>query len=73
MRQIATPGSVSDANNTSHLDFNGEEEGRSEGVDGSDAGDRARLAVRVTRLQVSMGEGQEPPDHSEEHPGTEEG
>lgn len=42
-------------------------------MDGSDAGDGARLAVGVAGLQVSVSEGQEPPDHSEEHPGAEEG
>lgn len=42
-------------------------------MDGSDAWDGARLAVGVAGLQVSMSEGQKPPDHSEEHPGAEEG
>lgn len=42
-------------------------------MDGGDAGDGARLGVGVTRLQVSVSEGQEPPDHSEQHPGAEEG
>lgn len=57
----------------SHLDFDGEEEGGGEGVDGGHAGDGARLAVRVTGLQVSMSKGKKPPDHREEHPGAEEG
>lgn len=42
-------------------------------MDGCDAGDWARLAVGVAGLQVSVSEGEEPPDHSEEHPGAEEG
>lgn len=42
-------------------------------MDGGDAGDGARLAVGVAGLQVSVSEGQEPPDHSEQHPGAEEG
>lgn len=41
-------------------------------MDGGDAGHRTRV-VWVTGLQVSMSEGQEPPDHREEHPGAEEG
>lgn len=52
----------------SHLDLDGEEEGGSEGMDGGDAGHRARLAVRVTGFQVPVGEGQEPPDHGKQHP-----
>lgn len=42
-------------------------------MDGCDAGDWARLPVGVAGLQVSVSEGEEPPDHSEEHPGAEEG
>lgn len=42
-------------------------------MDGCDTGDWARLAVGVAGLQVSVSEGEEPPDHSEEHPGAEEG
>lgn len=42
-------------------------------MDGCDAGDWARLTVGVAGLQVSVSEGEEPPDHSEEHPGAEEG
>lgn len=42
-------------------------------MDGSDAGDGAWLAVWATGLQVSVSEGHEPPDHSEEHPGAKEG
>lgn len=42
-------------------------------MDGGDTGDGARLVAGVTRLQVSMSKGQEPPDHRKEHPGAEEG
>ena len=42
-------------------------------MDGSDARNRARGATGVTGLQISMSEGQQPPDHSEEHPGAQEG
>lgn len=57
----------------SHLDLNGEEEGRGEGVNGRDAGDRAGLSVWIPGLQVPVCKGQQPPDHGEEHPGAEEG
>lgn len=42
-------------------------------MDGCNARNRAGLTARVPGFQVSMGEGQQPPDHSEEHPGAEEG
>lgn len=72
-RQMATAGRVNQTGRDSHLDFDREEEGRGEGVDGGDAGDRARLAVGVAGLQVAVSEGQQPPDHSKQHPGAEEG
>ena len=67
------PGSVCDTDNGAHLDLDREEEGRGEGVDGGDTGDRARLIGGGTGLQVPVGEGQEPPDHGEEHPGAKKG
>lgn len=42
-------------------------------MDRGDAGDRARLAVGLAGFQVPVSEGQQPPDHGEEHPGAEEG
>lgn len=42
-------------------------------MDGSHARNRAWIATGVTGFQVPVSEGQQPPDHSEEHPGAEEG
>lgn len=42
-------------------------------MDGCHARNRTGLSAGVPGLQVSVGEGQQPPDHSEEHPGAEEG
>lgn len=42
-------------------------------MDGSNTGDGAWVTIEVARLQISMGEGQEPPGHGKQHPGAEEG
>lgn len=55
----------------SHLYFNGEEKRWGKGVDGSDTGNRSRL-TGISRHQITMSKGQEPPHHGEEHPRAEE-
>lgn len=42
-------------------------------MDGGHTGDVVLFCLWVPRLQVAVGEGQEPPHHGEQHPGAEEG
>lgn len=69
-RKGVVPRGWIDENNGSgsHLDLYGEEEGRGEGVNGSDAGDRAGLSIWIPGFQVPVSKGQQPPDHGKEHP-----
>lgn len=57
----------------SYLDFNREKESRGKGMNRSNAWNRAWIAIGVTGFQVPMSEGQQPPDHREEHPRAKEG
>lgn len=55
----------------SYLNLNGEEKSRCEGVNGSDTRHRPGL-VGISRLQITVSERQEPPNHGKEHPRAEE-